>query len=54
MYTLSTNKLIADNLLKYLLRLYNSLIEEPNSKTILKEMDDKTINTAAKFISYMV
>ncbi|CAK77506.1 unnamed protein product (macronuclear) [Paramecium tetraurelia] len=53
-YTLSTNKKIADHLLKYLLPLYNSLIEEPSCKTILKQFDDKTIELAAKFISYMV
>ncbi|CAD8160802.1 unnamed protein product [Paramecium pentaurelia] len=54
LYTLSTNKKIADHLLKYLLPLYNSLIEEPISKTILKQLDDKTIELVAKFISYMV
>ncbi|CAK71945.1 unnamed protein product (macronuclear) [Paramecium tetraurelia] len=53
-YTLSTNKKIADHLLKYLLPLYHLLIEEPTSKTILKQLDDKTIETVAKFISYMV
>ncbi|CAD8078852.1 unnamed protein product [Paramecium sonneborni] len=53
-YTLSTNKQIADHLLKYLLPLYNQLIEEPTSKTILKQLDDKTIELASKFISYMV